>query len=140
MSNSPITIQTTVNAPLSTVWEYWNLPEHINHWAFASDDWEAIAQENDLRVGGKFTTVMAAKDKSASFDFTGEYTEVTEHAMIAYVMSDGRQVRVEFSETPEGVKVVETFDPETENSIELQREGWQAILDNFKKYVEGAQD
>lgn len=112
------------------------MPEHIMRWAFASDDWEAPAASNDLRVGGEFTTTMAAKDKSASFDFGGKYSVVEENKLIEYDMSDGRHVRIEFSETPEGVAIVETFDPESENSEELQRNGWQAILDNFKKYTE----
>lgn len=134
---NPITVQTVINAPMQKVWDYWNKPEHITKWAFASDDWEAPASENDVRVGGTFKTTMAAKDKSASFDFTGTYTVVNEHALIEYDIADGRHVKVEFSETPEGVKVVETFDPENENSEDMQRSGWQAILDNFKKYTEG---
>ena len=136
MNNTPITIQTTINAPVSKVWEYWNEPEHITQWAFADDTWEAPSAENDLRVGGTFKTVMAAKDNSTSFDFTGEYTSVEEHAHIAYAMSDGRKVSIEFTQVPEGTRVVQTFDPEQENSAELQRSGWQAILDNFKKHVE----
>lgn len=136
MNKNPITIETIVKAPLSKVWEYWNKPEHIVKWAFAQDDWEAPAAENDLRVGGMFKTTMAAKDKSASFDFAGTYTAVTEHERIEYDMTDGRHVKIEFTQLPEGVKVVETFDPESENSEEKQKEGWQAILNNFKKYVE----
>ena len=132
----PITVQTTVNAPRARVWDCWNLPDHVTQWAFASEDWEAPDSENDLRVGGTFKTVMAAKDGSASFDFTGVYTAVREHELIEYDMSDGRHVKIEFAETPGGVKVSETFDPESENSEELQRSGWQAILDNFKKHAE----
>lgn len=131
-----ITIQTVVNAPIAKVWEYWNKPEHINGWAFASNDWEARAMENDLRAGGKFKTVMGAKDKSASFDFTGTYSAVQQNKLIEYDMSDGRHVKVEFADTPSGVKVTETFEPEKENPIDVQRSGWQAILDNFKKYAE----
>jgi uncharacterized protein YndB with AHSA1/START domain len=136
MNQSPITVQTIVNAPIEKVWECWNRPEHITGWAFASDDWEAPAAENDLRVGGKFKTRMAAKDGSSGFDFEGVYSQVKEHELIEYDMSDGRHVKVVFEETPEGVRVTETFDPEQENTEELQRSGWQAILDNFKKYVE----
>jgi uncharacterized protein YndB with AHSA1/START domain len=135
MNKSPITVKVTIKAPISKVWEYWNQPEHVMKWAFASDDWEAPFAENDLRTGGKFKTTMAAKDKSASFDLIGVYTAVKEHQLIEYNMEDGRHVKVEFSSTPEGVIVTETFDPENENSEELQRNGWQAILDNFKKYV-----
>lgn len=136
MDNKPITVEVVVNAPMAKVWEYWNKPEHITHWAFASDDWEAPSAENDLRVGGKFKTVMAAKDKSMSFDFGGTYTVVNEEDLIEYDMGDGRHVKVEFTQSAEGVKVTVTFDPEHENSEEKQRSGWQAISDNFKKYVE----
>src|SRR5687767_6209809 len=138
MDKKAITVQTIVNAPIEKVWECWNKPEHIVKWAFASDDWEAPTAENDLRTGGKFKTVMAAKDKSTSFDFTGTYTAVKEHELIEYDMDgeDQRHVKVEFVTTPEGVKVVETFDPENENSEEMQRSGWQAILNNFKTYAE----
>ena len=135
MANS-ITIQTTINAPIEKVWECWNKPEHITQWAFASDDWEAPRAENDLRTGGKFTTMMAAKDKSASFDFGGVYTDVKENELIEYNLGDSRHVKVVFEQTPEGVRITEIFDPESVNSEERQRSGWQAILDNFKKYVE----
>jgi len=131
-----ITIQTIVKASLAEVWEHWNKPEHITGWAFASDDWEAAAAENDLRVGGKFKTTMAAKDKSSSFDFTGTYTAIKEYELIAYDLDDGRQVRTEFTELPEGVRITESFEPENQYPEETQRSGWQAILDNFKKYVE----
>ncbi|HVX02778.1 MAG TPA: SRPBCC domain-containing protein, partial [Nitrososphaera sp.] len=114
-----------------------NKLEHINCWAFASDYWEARALENDLHVGGKFKTIMAAKDKSASFDFAGVYTNVKEHELIEYDMEDGRHVKVEFTELPEGVvKITETFEPENTNSESMQRAGWQSILDNFRKYAE----
>lgn len=136
-NNNPITITTTVNAPIEKVWEYWTSPEHITQWAFASDDWEAPSAENDVRLGGTFKTVMAAKDGSASFDFGGSYTAVTEHELIEYDMDDKRHVKTEFIESDGEVKIVQTFDPEQENSEELQRNGWQAILDNFKKHVDG---
>ena len=131
-----ITVQTLVNAPLQKVWDSWTKPERITKWCFASDDWEAPAAENDLRVDGRFSTTMAAKDKSMSFDFGGVYTAVQEHAVIEYTMDDGRTVKVTFTETPEGVQVTESFDPESENSEEMQRAGWQSIMDNFKKYTE----
>lgn len=143
MNQRTITVQTIVNAPIAKVWECWNRPEHITGWAFASNDWEAPHAENDLRAGGKFKTVMAAKDKSSSFDFTGVYAAVKEHELIEYDIDghDGpagatRRVKVEFAQVPDGIKITETFDPETENSEEMQRSGWQAILDNFKKHVE----
>lgn len=131
-----ITVQIIVKAPIAEVWECWNKPEHITGWAFASDDWEAPAAENDLRVGGKFKTTMAAKDKSSSFDFAGIYTAIRENELIEYDLDDGRQVRAEFTELPEGVRITESFEPENQNPEEMQRTGWQAILDNFKKYVE----
>lgn len=131
-----ITVSTIVHAPLEKVWEYWNTPEHITQWAFASDEWHAPKAENDLRIGGVFTTTMAAKDGSASFDFSGTYTAVVPHEMISYVMEDGRIVAITFKEKGGGVLVTEAFDPERENSRELQQEGWQAILENFKKHVE----
>nr|WP_294803745.1 SRPBCC family protein [uncultured Nitrososphaera sp.] len=131
-----ITVQTVVNAPVEKVWECWNRPEHITGWAFASDDWEAPAAENDLRVGGRFKTTMAAKDKSASFDFGGVYTSVKEHELIEYDMDDGRHVKVEFADSPQGVKITETFEPENTHPENVQRSGWQAILNNFKKYAE----
>jgi uncharacterized protein YndB with AHSA1/START domain len=131
-----IIVSTIVKAPITKIWEYWNKPEHIMHWAFASDDWEAPAAENDLRVGGKFKTVMAAKDQSSNFDFTGTYTAVKKNELIEYDMDDGRHVKVQFLPLPDGVQVTETFEPENTNPNEMQRSGWQAILDNFKKYVE----
>jgi uncharacterized protein YndB with AHSA1/START domain len=137
-----ITISATINAPIEKVWERWTKPEHITKWAFASDDWEAPFAENDVRTGGRFTTRMAAKDKSASFDFGGVYTDVKEKELIEYDMSqapdepNARHVKTVFEQTPEGVKITQSFDPETTNSEEMQRSGWQGILDNFKKYAE----
>jgi uncharacterized protein YndB with AHSA1/START domain len=138
MDKHPITIQATINAPIDKVWEYFNSPGHITKWAFASDDWEALNPENDLQLGGKFKTTMAAKDKTQSFDFTGTYTAIKEHELIEYNMDDGRHVKTEFTKTPEGTTVTQTFDPETENPEEMQRSGWQSILDNFKKHVESS--
>jgi uncharacterized protein YndB with AHSA1/START domain len=131
-----ITVQTTINAPLSKVWECWTDPKHITGWAFASNEWEAPEAENDLRVGGKFKTRMQAKDKSGGFDFAGTYTITKENKLIEYNMDDGRHVKVVFEEISDGVKVTETFDPEGTNSEDMQRSGWQAILNNFKEYVE----
>lgn len=131
-----LTVQTVVNAPISKVWEHWNKPEHITGWAFASDDWEAPSAENDLRAGGKFKTRMQSKDGKKSFDFEGVYTNIEEHKAIEYTMSDGRKVSVRFENKNGGVTIIETFDPESENPEEMQLSGWQAILNNFKKYVE----
>jgi uncharacterized protein YndB with AHSA1/START domain len=131
-----ITVQTIINAPIETVWESWTTPKHITKWNNASDDWHTPYAENDLKVGGKFKSTMASKDGAMSFDFEGEYTLVEQNKAIEYVMADGRKVEVSFAVTPSGVELIESFDPETENSEELQRGGWQAILNNFKKYTE----
>lgn len=131
-----ITVQTTIKNTIDKVWEFWNKPEHITKWAFASPDWHSPKAENDLREGGKFSTTMAAKDGSMSFDFGGEYTLVKENQAINYTMGDGRKTEITFKETPEGVEIIEKFDPESQNPEEMQRGGWQAILDNFKNYAE----
>ena len=131
-----ITIQKTVNASIDKVWDFWTTPEHITKWSFASPDWHTPHAENDLREGGKFSSTMAAKDGSMSFDFGGEYTLVEKNKAIEYILEDGRKVEISFTETPSGVEIIQSFDPETQNSEEMQRGGWQAILDNFKSYTE----
>lgn len=136
VKNTKITVEVLINAQLEKVWEQFNSPAHIIHWCFASDDWHAPAAENDFKVGGKSKTVMAAKDGSFSFDFEWIYTKIVELAIVEYILEDGREVSVQFEQTADGIKVTETFDPEQENTLELQRAGWQAILENFKKYVE----
>ena len=133
---SKITVETIIKAPLQKVWETWTKPEHIMNWAFAMDSWECPGAENDVRTGGRFKTTMAAKDKSSSFDFTGTYTQVQEYDLIEYEMDDGRHAKIEFVEVPEGIKIIESFEMENTHSEEQQRAGWQAILDNFKKYTE----
>lgn len=133
----PITVKTTVNAPVEKVWDCWSQPEHITKWCQASEDWHAPYAENDLRTDGEFKTTMAAKDGSVSFDFGGVYTDVKTHELIRYTMSDGRKVEVIFSGKGDKTEVVETFDPESINDKEMQKSGWQAILDNFKSYTEG---
>lgn len=133
-----IQIEVLVKGDLDTVWEYWNAPEHISQWAFASEDWGASPTQNDLRQGGRFSTRMAAKDGSAGFDFSGTYTKVVPGSELDYTLDDGRTVTIDFLEEGEGmIKIVQTFEMEQENSEELQRSGWQAFLDNFKKHVEG---
>lgn len=136
MTPTPVTVEATVNAPVATVWSAWNEPEHLMKWNHASDDWHCPAATSDLREGGTFSATMAAKDGSFSFDFGGTYTKVDPNKELAYVMGDGRKVHVTFTETDGGVRVVETFDAENENPVEMQRDGWQAILNNFKKYAE----
>ena len=132
-----ITVATTIQAPVEKVWKYWTQPEHIINWSFASEDWHTPAAENDLREGGKFSSTMAAKDGSMSFDFGGVYTKVDEYKVIEYTLGDERTVAITFSGDGNTTKVVETFEAEGQNSVEMQQAGWQAILDNFKKYTEG---
>lgn len=132
-----VTVEAIVNAPVEKVWKYWSEPDHIKKWAFASDDWHTPKAENDLRKDGTFTTTMAAKDGSFSFDFGGVYTDVQTNKLIEYVLGDGRVVKITFASSGNTTKVAETFDLENENSEEMQRAGWQAILNNFKKYTEG---
>ena len=132
-----ITIETTVNAPIKKVWTSWSEPQHIKNWNNASADWHTPHAENDLRVGGKFISKMEAKDGTFGFTYEGVYDEVKEHELIAYTLDDGRKVKIYFSAVENETKVVETFDAESTNSIDMQKTGWQAILDNFKKYTEG---
>lgn len=131
-----ITVEAVIKAPVETVWECWTEPGHITKWYFASDDWHAPMAENDLKVNGKFKTRMAAKDGSAGFDFEGVYTKVQLHKTIEYILGDGRRVGISFSGHGTKTKVVETFDPENKNPYEMQKNGWQTILDNFRIYVE----
>ncbi len=131
-----ITVEALVNAPIEKVWKCWTSPEDVVKWNNASADWHTTKATNDLRTGGKFMSRMEAKDGSMGFDFEGVYENVITHQIIEYGLADGRKVKVTFAVDDGKTKVVETFDPEDVNSIELQRGGWQAILDNFKKYVE----
>ena len=127
-----ITVSVLVEAPLERVWECWTLPEHITKWNHASDDWECPVAENALRVDGRFSARMQAKDGSEGFDFGGTYTTIDPLRTISFVLYDHRPVTVTFVETDQGVLVTETFEMENENSEELQRAGWQVILNNFK--------
>jgi len=136
MESSVITVSSIVEAPVEKVWSYWTTPAHIMNWNNASPDWHTPRSENDLRVGGKFLSHMAAKDGSMGFDFGGTYTAVVPHSLIEYMLGDDRKVRVEFISKGTHTEVIETFDPENQNSHELQRKGWQAILDKFKQYTE----
>jgi uncharacterized protein YndB with AHSA1/START domain len=133
---SRVMVETTIQTPVERVWKYWTEPEHIIKWNNASDDWHTPIAENDLRVGGKFLSRMEAKDGSFGFDFTGVYEAVRINEGISYILEDGRKVNITFISQGNETKIIEAFDPETENSIELQKEGWQAILDNFKRYAE----
>ncbi|MBK9637334.1 MAG: SRPBCC domain-containing protein [Bacteroidetes bacterium] len=131
-----ITVSTAVNATIDKVWNAWNLPEHITQWYFASDDWHAPKAENNLQVGSKFSITMAAKDGSFGFDLIGEYINIKKNEFIEYNLEDGRNVQVAFEVANHKVFITESFEPENVNTEEMQRDGWQAILDNFKKYVE----
>jgi uncharacterized protein YndB with AHSA1/START domain len=132
---TPITVEVLINAPIEKIWEYWTAPEHITNWCFASEDWCAPRATQNLVVGEKFTTRMESTDGKNGFDMEGTYTAIEENKLLEYVMPDGRKVKVEFVPEGEGYKIVETFDPEDENTPEMQKAGWQAILDNFKKYI-----
>ncbi len=131
-----ITVETIVNAPVEKVWKYFTEPEHIEKWNNASDDWHTPHAENDLKVGGKFTSRMEAKDGSFGFDFGGVYDEIKENELIAYTLGDGRKVEIKFSVEGSSTKVVEIFEAEGTNPIEMQKGGWQAILNSFKKHTE----
>jgi uncharacterized protein YndB with AHSA1/START domain len=131
-----ITVETLVKVSIENAWGYWTMPEHIKAWNNASEDWHSPIAVNDLRVGGRFVTRMEAKDGSVGFDFSGKYDVVTPFALIAYTLDDERQVQITFTEKDGETLVVETFEAESENPIELQRNGWQSIIDNFKRYAE----
>jgi len=131
-----ITVQNTVNAPVSKVWAYWSKPEHITKWATASDDWHTPWANNDLRVGGSFASRMEAKDGSFGFDFGGVYDAVRTNEYIEYTLGDGRKAKIAFTSEGNTTKISESFEAENTNSVEMQQGGWQAILDNFKKYTE----
>ena len=133
-----ITVETLTNTTLDRAWDAWNNPADIQRWNTASDDWHTTRATVDLREGGRFVSRMEAKDGSEGFDFEGTYTRVVPRKLIEYRMGDGREARVEFDERADGVHVKVTFDAETENPPEFQRQGWQAILDNFGRYVEGS--
>lgn len=131
-----ITVSTVIGADKNLVWLFWTTPEHIENWNFASPDWHCPKAANDLQKNGRFTYRMEAKDGSMGFDMTGTYDAIRPKEHIAYTMDDGRKVSIDFLEENGSVTVVETFEPESQNPLEMQRQGWQAILDNFKKHVE----
>lgn len=136
MEPAKITIQAVIHAPVEKVWQYWNEPDHITKWNHASDDWHSPYAENDLRAGGRFFFRMEAKDGSFGFDFSGTYDEVVSHERISYTLDDGRKVQITFQSQNGKTEVIETFEAETTHPAELQKQGWQAILNNFKAYVE----
>lgn len=131
-----IQIETTILKSIEKVWKYYTGVEHIVNWNFASDDWHCPKASNDLKVGGKFSSTMAAKDGSMIFDFEGVYDEVIYHKLITYTMPDRRKVKTLFEDNKDSVKVTTKFDAEVTNPTDMQKAGWQTILDNFKIYVE----
>jgi uncharacterized protein YndB with AHSA1/START domain len=136
MNKTKVTIKTLIDADIRKVWDYFTAPEHITKWNFASDDWHCPTASNDLIVGGKLKRRMEAKDGSFGFDFEAIYDEVLKYHKITYTIADGRQATTNFENEDGTTKVTTTFDAEKENSVEMQKKGWQTILDNFKKYVE----
>ena len=136
MNNTKIEIESIISAKNEKVWSYWTNPDHITKWNFASDDWQCPHATNDLKVGGKYTARMEAKDGSFGFDFEATYDEIDELKALVYTMADGRKVVTTFEPINEGTKVKTIFDAESENSVEMQKNGWQAILNNFKDYTE----
>lgn len=131
-----IRIETTVNAPIEKVWDCWNNPEHVTQWNQAAPEWHCPSGRNDLRAGGKFSYRMEAKDGSFGFDFSGVYDEVKPMSYIQYHLDDNRKVEIRFVPTQEGIRITEDFEAENQNSLELQKMGWRAILDSFRKYAE----
>lgn len=136
MEFQKITVETSINAPIEKVWKHWNEPEHVKQWNNASPDWHTPKASNNLTVGGNFSYSMEAKDGSFGFDFEGIYDNVHEHKFISYTMADGRKVETTFTAEGGHTRVKTIFDAETQNPIEMQKGGWQSILDNFKKHVE----
>lgn len=136
MNTRTITITVEINAPVSKVWELYTQVKHIKNWNYASEDWHTPRAENDLRVNGKFSSRMEAKDGSFGFDFGGTYTQIDENKLIAYTLGDDRKVQITFTEGQFGTIVTIIFEAEQTNSLDLQKSGWLAILNNFKKYVE----
>jgi uncharacterized protein YndB with AHSA1/START domain len=140
METKKIIVETTVKAPVEKVWEYWTEPTHITKWNTASEEWHTPYAENDLKVGGKFLSRMEAKDGSFGFDFGGVYDDVRLNEGIGYTLEDGRKVTINFIRQGDETKVIETFDAENSNPIEMQEAGWQAILDNFKNYINNSKE
>lgn len=133
----PITVQNTIEASIENVWALWTDPAHVKNWNFASNDWHCPKANSDFVVGGEFHYIMAAKDGSVEFDFCGTFTKIIDQSAIQIFLEDGREMNLQFITEGQATKVIETFEPEEVNSLELQQQGWQAILDNFKAYVEG---
>lgn len=131
-----IAISALIDAGIKKVWECYTQPEHIVHWNFASDDWMCPSATNDLRVGGTYKARMEAKDGSFGFDFEAVYDEIIPDQKIAYSLGDARKVIIQFTPSADQTRVDSEFDSEDQNPLDMQRQGWQSILDNFKKHTE----
>ncbi len=131
-----ITVESIIEAPIDMVWDFWTKPEHVMHWNFASNDWHCPRANSDFNIGGEFHYIMAAKDGSVEFDFCGTFTKIIDKTFIEIFLEDGRELNIQFESEGSSTKIIETFEPEEVNSMELQKQGWQAILDNFKSYTE----
>jgi uncharacterized protein YndB with AHSA1/START domain len=134
-----VTIECTVQAPVEKVWRFWTEPEHICNWNYASQDWHTPWAKTDMKVGGRFVARMEARNGSAGFDFGGTYEAIVPNKYVEYTMDDGRRVKVTFSGNERETRVVENFEAEDTNPVEMQRNGWQSILDNFKRYTESTE-
>ncbi len=136
INNKIITVAAKVKAPVEKVWELWTTPEHIKNWNKANEDWKTTKAENDMRPGRKFMSRMEANDGSMGFDFGGTYDELNAKKLISYTLDDGRKVEINFSSEGNSTKIMESFEAENTNPLEMQQAGWQAILNQFTKYAE----
>ena len=133
---SKISVSAIINADVKKVWDYYTSPEHITQWNYADPSWQCPSASNDMRIGGKYSARMEAKDGSFGFEFEATYTEIAEGKSFTYTMPDNREVNVSFDGDGDTTAISVTFDAENQNPVEMQKNGWQAILDNFKKYTE----
>ena len=136
MKETSIIVEALIQCSATEAWHYYVSPEHIIHWNFASPEWHCPKADNALEEGGELNYVMAARDGSMSFEFKGIFNSIEEPLKLDYTLGDGRKVKVNLQPTDQGTRFVQSFEPEQENSLDLQRDGWQAILNNFKEYVE----
>jgi uncharacterized protein YndB with AHSA1/START domain len=134
--SNKITVQAVINKDIDFIWKLWTEPEHITQWNFASDDWICPTASNDLQINGTFTYRMEAKNGSMGFDFSGKYDQIEYGKKIVYSLEDKREIEIAFSTVNQKTEITETFDAEKTNPLEMQRAGWQSILNNFKKYAE----
>jgi uncharacterized protein YndB with AHSA1/START domain len=132
-----ITVEAIIEAPINKVWDLWTRPENVQHWNFASPDWHCPRATSDFMIGGEFHYIMAAKDGSVDFDFCGTFTKILDQSFIEIFLEDGRELNIQFESEGEHTRIIETFEPEEVNSMELQKQGWQSILNQFKFYAEG---